>query len=370
MSLEDAFDEFTHRDWERTEWEQVREDAQPTAPDTPETVRLAIVGVGNFARNRALPAITDSRYCDPTMLVTGSPDQCRTLHEQFDIDHIVTYDAFLAGNHIDTYDAVYVATPNTFHSRYAIAAAEHGKHVICEKPLETTPERAQEIVDACDEAGVTLMTAYRLQVEPTVRRTKELVADGVIGDVVQAHAGFSHPLLDHADPDTWRLDPDLAGGGALVDLGIYPLNTIRFILEPEPDGVYAQIHSSAPPFDAVDQHVSFQLEFPTGATAACTASFDAHARSWLELIGTDGLISITSPFGGVVPQEMIVESGDVRMEYTGPPVDEVREEFEYFGYCVLTGADPEPDGEDGVMDLAIIEAAYESAETHCRVGLE
>ncbi|WP_246998072.1 D-xylose 1-dehydrogenase Gfo6 [Halosolutus gelatinilyticus] len=356
MRLEDPFAGFTRRDWERT------------APEG--TVRLAVVGTGGFARNRALPAIAEGTYCEATALVTGSPDRARSLASEFDVDHVLDYDGFRVGDHAGTYDAVYVATPNATHGEYAIAAAEHGKHVICEKPLEASVDRARAVVDACHEADVTLMTAYRLQTEPTVRRTRELVRDGVIGDLVQIHGSFSHPILEYAGSNTWRLNPDLAGGGALVDLGVYPLNTIRFVLGRDPDGVYATTHSSGDPFDEVDEHVAFQLEFPSGATASCTASFDAHASSRLELIGTDGMISIASPFGGVVPQEMVIESGDMYMEYTGPPVDEVREEFDYFGYCVLTGTDPEPDGEDGVTDLRAIEAAYESAETGRRVDLD
>ncbi|AEH36491.1 D-xylose 1-dehydrogenase Gfo6 [Halopiger xanaduensis] len=356
MALEDAFDDFTHRDW-----------VQETVDGT---VRLAVVGIGGFARNRALPGIAAGRYCETTALVTGSPDRARTIAGEFDVEHVIGYDAFRAGNHAETYDAVYVATPNSTHGEYAIAAAEHGKHVLCEKPLETTVDRAEEIVDACSDNGVTLMTAYRLQTEPVVRRTREFVRDGVIGEVVQVHGGFAHPLLDHAGPDTWRLDPDLAGGGALVDLGVYPLNTTRYVLDCDPTAVYATTRSNGGPFADVDEHVAFQLEFPTGATASCTASFDAHASSQLELVGTDGKIAISSPFGGVVPQDIVVESGEMRTEYTGPPVDEVCEEFDYFGYCVLTGADPEPDGADGVADLRAIEAAYESAETERRVALE
>ena len=356
MALEEAFANFTKRDWERE------------SPDG--TVRLAVVGIGGFARQRALPAIAAGDYCETTVLVTSSPDRVADVAEKYGVETAVDYDAFLAGDSRDAYDAVYVAAPNALHGPYATAAAEFGKHVICEKPLETTAERARAVVDACADAGVTLMTAYRLQTEPTVRRTRELVREGVIGDVVQVHGGFSHPLLAHAGPDTWRLDPDLAGGGALVDLGVYPLNTIRFVLECEPTGVYATTHSSGGPFADVDEHVAFQLEYGTGATASCTASFDAHAHSALELVGTEGMIDIASPFGGVVPQEIVVESGDMRMEYTGPRIDEVREEFDYFGYCVLTGTDPEPDGEDGLADLRAIEAAYESAETGRRVSLE
>ncbi len=333
-------------------------------------VRLAVVGVGGFARQRALPATAEGTYCETTALVTSSPERATDVAETYDVDAVVDYDAFLAGERADAYDAVYVATPNATHGRYAIAAAERGKHVVYEKPLETTVDRAREVVDACEGAGVTLMTAYRLQTEPTVRRTRELVREDALGEVVQVHGGFSNPLLEGAGPDSWRLDPDLAGGGALVDLGIYPLNTIRFLLGCEPTGVYATTHSSGGPFAAVDEHAAFQFEYETGAAASCTASFDAHASSRLELVGTDGAVHVESPFGGVVSQEMTVESGDVRMEYTGSPVDEVREEFDYFGYCVLTGTDPEPDGADGVVDLRAVEAAYESAETGCRVALE
>ncbi|MWV38368.1 D-xylose 1-dehydrogenase Gfo6 [Natrialba sp. INN-245] len=355
MNLENAFTDFTRRDWERESVDG--------------TVRLAIVGVGGFARQRALPGIADGEYCETTVLVTGSPERTTTAAEEFDVSHVLDYEAFLEGDHADAYDAVYVATPNAFHGQYAVAAAEHGKHVICEKPLETTLERARAVVDACEDAGVTLMTAYRLQTEPSVRRTRELVHSGVVGEVVQVHGSFSNPLLEYADADTWRLDADLAGGGAMVDLGVYPLNTTRFILGCGSEGVYATTHSSDGAFADVDEHVAFQLEFPTGATASCTASLDAHAASRLQLVGTDGRISIASPFGGVVPHEMVVESGDMRMEYTGPPVDEVREEFDYFGYCVLTGTEPEPDGIDGLTDLRVIEATYESARTSRQIDL-
>ncbi|SEH16661.1 xylose dehydrogenase (NAD/NADP) [Natronorubrum sediminis] len=356
MELEDTFVDFTRRDWE-TE-----------SPDG--TVRVAVIGIGGFARTRALPGIAESSYCETTTLVTGSPDRTRAVAERFDVPHVVDYDGFLAGTHEESYDAVYISTPNATHGIYANAAADRGAHVICEKPLESSLEDAQGIVDACRDAGVTLMTAYRLQTEPTVRRTRELVRDDVLGEVVQVHGAFSHPLLEEASPDSWRLDPDLAGGGALVDLGVYPLNTTRFILEQDPTGIYATTHSSGDPFERVDEHVAFQLEFDTGATASCTASFDAHASSRLEIVGTEGMISIASPFGGVVPQDMIVESGDLRMEYTGVPVDEVGEEFDYFGYCVLTETDPEPDGEDGLADIRAIEAAYESAETGRRVDID
>ncbi len=356
MPLEDIFSEFCRRDWE--------------SRDPAGTVRLAIVGLGGFARNRALPGIDEGSYCEATTLVTSSPVRAAELAAEYDVECVLTYDEFTAGNDSDAYDAVYVATPNATHGEYVLAAADHGKHVICEKPLEVSTSKSRELVDACADADVILQTAYRLQVEPTVRRSRELIREDAIGEIVQVHGSFSHPILAETGPDSWRLDPDLAGGGALVDLGVYPLNTSRYLLRSAVAQVSATTHSSGPPFDAVDEHVALLVTFTNGATASLTASFHAHASSRLELIGTGGRIAISSPFGGVVPQDMIVESGDLRMEYTGPRVDEVREQFDYFGYCVLTGTQPEPDGSDGHRDIEIIDAAYESADAGRQISVD
>ncbi len=357
MPIEDYFTEVTHRDWETESVEG--------------TVNIAIIGVGGFARNRAIPAISKSEYGRTTVLVTSSPETLAETEAAADVDHCIDYDAFLQGECRDAYDAVYISTPNALHGTYAAAAASMGAHVICEKPLETTPDRAREIIDACAAADVTLMTAYRLQLEPIVRRTRTLLNEGVLGEIVAVHGSFSNPLLEEADPDTWRLDPDLAGGGVLVDLGIYPINTIRFLLECEPTGVYAhtRTESGDSPFGDVDRDVSLHLRLPGGGSALCTASYVGHAGSQLRLVGTDGSVTISSPFGGVVPHDILLETGDLSMEYTGEPIDEVREEFDYFCYCILTGTTPEPDGEDGVADLEIIEAAYESARDVCVVPL-
>jgi len=157
MALEDYFQPFSRRDWERESVDG--------------TVRMAVVGLGGFARNRGLPAIAAGEYCETTTLVSGSPEKAATLAEAFDVQHVVDYEAYKNGAAADAYDAVYVATPNALHGEYVRAAADLGKHVICEKPLETTTERA-ELVNVCAEAGVMLMTAYRIRFGPTARRTR------------------------------------------------------------------------------------------------------------------------------------------------------------------------------------------------------
>jgi len=355
MALGNYFEEFTRRDWQTVD---------------EGNVRIAVIGLGGFARERALPAIQDGRLCAATVLVSSSPEKAATVADEFDVERTITYDEFHDGAAAAEYDAVYVATPPAFHREYAERAANLGKHVLCEKPLAADLDDARQMVDAAAETGVVLMTAYRLRTEPAIRRMREVVRDGVIGDPVQLHGGFSSKLLDHVSPESWRLDPDIAGGGALMDLGVYPLNTTRFLLDVDPAAVRADTAFTDPPFDRVEGHASVTLSFADGTTACCTASFDAHSDSHIKVLGTDGLISIRSPFGGYVTQEIVVERGETRTEYTGPTVDEVCEEFDYFANCILDGATGcESDGEEGLTDLRVIEAAYESAETGTRVSL-
>jgi predicted dehydrogenase len=354
MALDDYFEAFTRRDWQTS---------------TDGHIRIAILGLGGFARDRALPAIRDSQFCEATVLVSSSPETAADLAEEFSVDHVLDYEEFHEGNSSDAYDAVYVATPPALHEPYTETAADLGKHVLCEKPLAAELAAAERMVEICARADVVLMTAYRLRTEPAVRRMREVIADGVIGDPIQIHGGFSSRLLDHAGPDSWRLNPAIAGGGALMDLGVYPLNTSRFLLDADPVAVQADTTSGEPPFDRVEKHAAVQLAFPDGSTASCTASFDAHPDSRLQVLGTDGQVLITAPFGGDVSQEVIVERDGTATRYVGPPVDEVREEFDYFAHCILTDMACETAGEDGLTDLEIIEAAYDSATTGERVSL-
>jgi xylose dehydrogenase (NAD/NADP) len=354
MDVSAYFEEFTRRDW------QTRADG---------TVRLGVVGLGGFACTRALPAIQAADMCEVTVLVSGTPEKAHRVAAEFDVDRSLDYEAFTAGAATGDYDAVYVATPPAYHRRYTEAAARLGKHVLCEKPLATGVPEAERMVEACTDHGVTLMTAYRLRTEPAVRRAREMIRDGIVGEPVQFRGGFSRNLLDDVGTDTWRLDPDVAGGGALLDLGVYPLNVARFLLDSDPVAVRAETTSRSPPFDRVDEHVAALLSFQSGVTASCTASFNAHPANTLRVLGTDGMVLVHDPFGGDIPQELVVEHGEARTTHVGPAVDEVREEFDYFAHCVLTGTDCETDGQDGLTDLRIIEAAYESATAGERVAV-
>lgn len=355
MNLDPYFDGVTVRDWQTT---------------TTGTIRFALVGLGGFVRSQVLPAMAETDFCAATVLVSGSPEKAASLAEEYGVERTLGYDAFEEGRAADEYDAVYVAGPNGLHLDYARAAANHGKHVLCEKPIETSADRARRMVQVCDDAGVTLMVGYRPRIEPILRRLRELVRDGGLGDPVQIHAGFSAHIFDlNDDPDQWRLDPDLAGGGALVDVGVYPLNTSRFLLDADPVAVQGTTATPDEAFAGVDEHVAFQLAFPGGATASCTASYRGQQDDRLRLIGTEGQVLVEPAFNAGVNPTLTVERGDERVEYTGPFVNEVAEEFDYFAHCLLTDSKPGPDGRDSVVDMTVVEGVYESAETGTRVEL-
>ncbi|WP_435062778.1 D-xylose 1-dehydrogenase Gfo6 [Halobaculum sp. EA56] len=351
--------ESTFADASRRDWADDGTDA---------TVRIATVGCGNYARSVSLPAMERGEYAAPTVVVSGDADKRATLADEFGVTAL-DYDEYEAGAATDEYDAVYVATPNRLHLPHVETAASHGKHVICEKPLEATVDRAERLVAACDDAGVRLMTAYRMQTDPVVRRLREFVAAGGIGDVQRAVGDFTFPVLGgDAGPDQWRLDGRLAGGGALYDVGVYPLNTARFLAGDDPVAVSATTRSPDPAFEEVDQHVDFGVEFD-GWVGNFSASFSGHPNTSLELLGSDGRVAVRSAFQPGADREVTVETPTGTLDLTGAGADETVEEFDYFAHAVATDAGVDPDGADGLVDMRTLAAAQESAASGRRVEL-
>ncbi|MCG1003150.1 Gfo/Idh/MocA family oxidoreductase, partial [Halobacterium noricense] len=228
MDFPQAVDSFTDRDWQSA---------------TDGTVRLALVGLGWWTVDEAIPAIRDTELCEVSVLVSRSREKAQRFADEADVPHAISGDDYHDGECADEYDAVYVATPNAYHLEYVETAAELGKAVLCEKPMEADIERAEQMAEVADDAGIPLMVAYRMHTEPAVRRARDLVDDGVIGDPVQVYGNNSQQLLSIIDdPDQWRLDPGASGyGTSMMDLGIYPINTTRFILGSDPVSVQAQM---------------------------------------------------------------------------------------------------------------------------------
>jgi len=354
MDLVGDLDSYERRDWD-----------DGTVDDT---LRMAVIGLGWFGHDMALPSIRTADYAEPTVVVSGSPDVREETAAEYGATAI-DYDGYEAGVATDDYDAVYVATPNALHPSHVETAAGLGKHVICEKPLAATVEGAERAVAACEDAGVRLMTAYRLQTDPRIRRVRELVRDGVVGEPRLLHGNFSFRMLaDGGDPDQWRLDADLAGGGALPDIGVYPLNTSRFIVDREPTAVSAETCGEGA-FADVDRLATLLVSFGD-VTGSFTADFDAQADDELTVVGDEGRIRIENAFEPREQRRIGVRRGEHSATIDPAPVDDLREEFDYFAHAVLTDGEIEPDGRDGLSDVRTMVAAYDAAEEGRRVELD
>jgi len=353
MDIETLADEFDRRDWQEIE-----------ATDDP--VRFAMVGVGWWTREQAMPAVESAALCETTVLVSGDSEKAENVAADSEtVEHAITYDEFHEGAASDAYDAVYVVTPNALHLPYVETAAELGKAILCEKPMEATIERAERMVEVVDEHDATLMIAYRMQTEPAIRRAKEFIDEGLIGEPIFVNGNMTEPILELVpNPDQWRLDGELSGGCAVMDIGLYPLNTARFLLDADPERVRGKVASVAPEFDDVpDEHAAFQLDFPGHVFAVCTASQNAHMASHIEVLGTEGRVRVEPAFYPWDDRALTIERGETSVDVSFEQIDQMEEEFEYFSHCLLSGEDPHPDGEHGLADIETIKAVYEASES-------
>lgn len=348
-----AFDGLMRRDWQTVD---------PATVDEP--VRLAVVGLGWFTREWALPGIEQSAFTKATVATDIDHEAVETVCNREGLTGLTPAE-FHDGAAVDQYDAVYIATPNASHLEYVETAASQGKAILCEKPLEATAERARELVATCEQAGVPLMVGYRMQTDPLLRRSREVVRSGVIGDVVQVHASMTQTMFSELDDatDQWRLSAKQSGGCALMDIGIYPLNTTRFVLECDPVQVFGQTRSDRAAFDEVDEHAAFQLTFPGGVTASCSASQGAQHASRLEITGTEGQLVVDPAFYEREEREVTLTRGGTTVALSCDQPDQLHEEFAYFGHQLLAENSFGPDGEHALTDMQILAAIYESAAT-------
>lgn len=345
-------------------------------PRTTSPVQIAVAGIGFFSQQVAIPAIEKASGVEVSVLITSDPESIEGSPLSDDRS-VLTYEDYHDGVRVDAYDAVYVATPNKAHLPIIETAAQLGKDVISEKPLEGDSERSRSAITACDEAEVGLMVAYRMQFDPAVRKLRALIDDGVIGDLSIIEGSFTFPTLSMSGPDSWRLDRSLAGGGPLIDLGVYPINTSRYVLDQDPASVVALEGSptdafggmSDPHGTGVEEHIGVVLDFD-GAISTVSASFNGSKTSGIEFIGTEGRLELSTAFEVNQERSLTYESDGDSTTFTPESSNEIVEMFEYFGATVDSGDLELSHGRDGLRDIEIVEAGYESSRSGHRVQID
>lgn len=327
-----------------------------------EPIGYAVVGLGWISQVAVLPAFANARSTSRlSALVSGDEDKRRRLARRYDLPDSATYDYadYEACLERDDVDAVYIAVPNHLHRDYTVRAADRGVHVLVEKPMAVTVEEATAMIDACRRNDVRLMVAYRLHLDPATLYAIERVEAGAIG----ATRIFSSTLSQQVAEDDVRLVHPDRGGGPLYDIGIYCINAARYLFRAEPEAVWAtRVARAEARFEQVAEAITCVLRFPDQRLASFTCSFGAHAVAVLDVVGDDGVLHMRNayPFRGDRSIRIATDRGGE--ERTFPATDQFGAQLQYFSGCVLRGREPEPDGEEGLVDVAIIRAFYESLE--------
>ncbi len=333
-------------------------------------VGFAVVGLGELSAEELIPALRTSQHAYLAAVVTGEPDKGRAFARAAGLtdQDAYTYEQFddLAGR--DDVQAVYIVLPNNLHREYTERAAKMGKHVLCEKPLAANTEDAEAMVAACKSAGVKLMAAYRIQYTPHHWAAKRAIAEGKLGKI---------KLLDsiHAqvedDASVWRLSLKQAGGGPLVDVGIYCLNTLRFLTGLEPEWVYATMHQPQGDerFEEVEESMSVMLGFPGGMIANFLTSYGAVKTNTVRVLGEDGSVLLDPAFSySGLELELSDKHAKTRPQFAA--YDQFTLEVDHFAGCIRENREPYTPGEEGVQDHRLMDAIYQSARSGGRVEVE
>jgi predicted dehydrogenase len=325
-----------------------------------EPVRWGVIGCADIAVKKVIPAMLGSDLSQVTAIASRSEERATATARSLAIPRAFgSYQALLDDPDVE---AVYIPLPNHLHHEWAIAAAEAGKHVLCEKPLSTSSDLAREMIDAAERAGVRLMEAFMYRLHPLWIEVRRLIGDGAIGELRAVQSFFSY---HNVDPDDIRNRLD-AGGGSLFDIGCYPVNVARMLFQTEPTEVMAAIRRD--PAFGTDILTSVVLDFDgRHATFTCSTQLEDDQR--VHIYGTEGRLLVEIPYN--IPPDrptrvLAFAGGD-------PPVapnvvvhqvaaaDQYRVQADAFSRSIREGTPVPTPPEDAVANLEVMERIFADA---------
>ena len=342
--------------------------AANTPDDTAQPARklgVALVGLGGYSTDQLGPALKETKLCELKGIVTGSPDKAQKWKKKYAIDdkNIYDYKNFDTIINNPNIDIVYVVLPNALHAEYTVRAAGAGKHVICEKPMAVKVSEAEQMIEACKKADRLLSIGYRLHFDPYNLQMIRYREKETFGNLRKVYAKDGFKI----EPHVWRLDKQLAGGGPLMDLGIYCVQGALYTTGTLPVAVTAQEGDKTDPekFSEVEQSISWKLEFPHGVIAECDCSY-SEEMNLLRAEAEKGWFALEPAYEykGLSGKTSIGEN----MKF--PQVNQQALQMDDFARCVLTKSKSKVPGEMGLRDMKILMAIYESARTGKRVSFE
>ena len=332
-----------------------KETASTDTGEEKKKLGLALVGLGNYSTIQLAPALQECKNCYLAGIITGTPSKAEEWSAKYNIPekNIYNYDNYdeLADN--PDIDIIYVVLPNAMHAKYTIRAARAGKHVITEKPMAISVQECEDMIAACKENNVLLGVGYRLHYEPYNKEIMRLGQEQVFGKVTEINNAFGFTI---GDPTQWRMKKELAGGGALMDVGIYTIQAARYTSGLEPISLTAEEFKTDPvKFAEVDETIQFQLNFPEGLVANCEASYNKNMQ-YLKATAENGWFEL-SPAYDYGPLNGKTSEGPLEF----PHLYEQALQMDDFASCVMNNQPyTTAPGEEGLQDMKIIEAIYQS----------
>lgn len=332
-------------------------------------IRYAVAGLGHIAQTAVLPAFKAAQEnSELAALISSDSEKLDFLGKKYHVKHLFSYEQYEECLNSGLIDAVYIATPNTYHRIFAQVAAENGIHVLTEKPMAADEYSCLSMLKSARENNVKLMVGYRLHFDPANLSAIELIKKGRIGNPRIFNSNFT---MQVKDIHNIRLQSSL-GGGPLFDIGIYCINAARYLFQDEPVEAFAMTTSTDDPrFREIDEMCSVSLRFPDSRLANFVISFGAASESSYEVIGSSGKILLENAYQYSEKMTLTLKAeGHKEKIKSFAPHDQFAPEILYFSDCILNDLQPEPSAEEGLLDVKIICALLASARINRPVLLD
>lgn len=327
-----------------------------------EKLGIALVGLGYYSTNLLAPALKETEHCYLAGIVTGTPSKINEWQSKYSIadKNIYNYQNFDSIKDNPDIDIVYVVLPNSMHAEFVIRAAAAGKHVICEKPMAMNVKECDEMIAACKKAGKMLSIGYRLHFDPYHLEMMRLGTKKVYGEIKKMKAGFG--ILPD-DPDQWRLKKAFAGGGPLVDVGVYCIQGFCYTTGMDPIAVTAKegAKTNLAKFKDVEQSLTWQMEMPNGIICEGETSY-ADDINYLKADAEKGSFELTSAFNY---DDQAGNTSEGKMKFAH--VNQQAKQMDDFALAIKHDRPTPVPGEMGRRDVRIVEAIYEAMKTGKRV---
>jgi len=319
-------------------------------------VGVALVGLGYYSTDVLAPALQETETAFLAGIVTGTPSKEEIWMKKYGIPgkNVYNYDNYdeIADN--PEIEIIYIVLPNSMHKEFTVRAARAGKHVICEKPMAMNAGECREMIEACRENGVQLSIGYRMQFEPYTQEIMRLGQERVFGALQQISCGaaFFNPSTDH-----WKLRRSM-GGGAMMDMGVYPLNAARYVTGEEPVNVSARSYNIRHDiYTQAEEVMLFDLEFPSGCIASLSTGFHA-SYNYLKVFAGDGRFEL-EPFQGYGGIKGKTSKGILEF----PNINQQAAQMDEVAEGILNGKPMRVPGEEGLRDMIVVDKVYECAAT-------